>query len=78
MKIIKSKDKKEWSARIRCAQSGGYLSNRVNGCFTELEISKQDIKKGTDSEGDSYLYVTCPICNMIIYFENQLAETIQL
>ena len=78
MKVIRSRDKKEWSARIRCAQSGGYLSNKVNGCFTELEINKKDIKKTTDSEGDSCLYVMCPVCNMAIYFENQLTETIQL
>jgi hypothetical protein len=72
-KIIEGAEK--WSAVIRCAHPvyGGRL-NRVDGCFSLIEITLEDIKHSRDFEGDISYWVECPSCSQKLYPEWQIGR----
>lgn len=61
-----------WSAVIRCAESS--YGGKVDGCFSTIEISAEDIQKHTDWEGDTSYSVKCPACGQILYPYWQVGE----
>lgn len=70
----------KWSTKIRCAAPvfGYSKPHRVDGCFSILEITYDDIKCSyrTDSDGDEQwtITVTCPVCNTVQYPAWQIGD----
>ena len=64
-----------WSAVIRCADPVcGMGLNRVDGCFSLIEITLGDIQHRTDSDGDTYFWVICPSCGQKLYPKWQIGD----
>lgn len=75
MKIIQeSAVQEKWSAKIRCCKPVCYGLSKVEGCFSILEITHEDIKSHCDSDGDWNFTVTCSVCGLTQYPKWQIGE----
>lgn len=65
----------EWSATIRCAQPEKYPELRVDGCFSTILITLEDVVVKDDGDGYYWWTVTCPKCNQKLLPKWQLGNT---
>jgi len=72
-RVVEGSEK--WKAHIRCAHPvcGGRLY-RVDGCFSVIEITLDDIQGRRDSDGDWSFWVMCPSCGQMLYPEWQIGS----
>jgi len=60
---------------IRCAHPAGFYGlHRVDGCFSVIEITLDDIRASCDWEGDWTCSVICPACGQTLYPRWQIGE----
>lgn len=71
--IVEGQNK--WTARIRCAHPvTGARLNRVDGCFSLIEITIEDLEGFRDCEGDWTVWTVCPGCGQRLYPEWQIGN----
>lgn len=71
-KVVQGQSK--WSAVIRCAHPVTFGLYRVDGCFSLIEITLDDIQSHRDWEGDWTHWVDCPSCGQKLYVRWQIGD----